>query len=69
MEANENFEKIDIPVEEDEATRIRDKRKQMCDQILKIEKDNIILITAVTTTVITVFLVILFFITSLTFII
>lgn len=41
MEANENFEKIDIPVEEDEATRIRDKRKQMCDQILKIEKDNI----------------------------
>ena len=41
MEANENYEKIDIPVEEDEATRIRDKRKQMCDQILKIEKDNI----------------------------
>lgn len=41
MEANENFEKIEIPVEEDEATRIRDKRKQMCDQILKIEKDNI----------------------------
>ena len=41
MEANENFEKIDIPVEEDEATRIRDKRKQMCDQILKIEKNNI----------------------------
>ncbi|MBE7709149.1 MAG: hypothetical protein E7Z93_01735 [Cyanobacteria bacterium SIG32] len=41
MEVNENCEKIDIPVEEDEATRIRDKRKQMCDQILKIEKDNI----------------------------
>lgn len=41
MEANENFEKIDIPIEEDEATRIRDKRKQMCDQILKIEKNNI----------------------------
>lgn len=41
MEANENFENINIPIEEDEAARIRDKRKQMCDQILKIEKDNI----------------------------
>lgn len=41
MEANENFENINIPIEEDEATRIRDKRKQMCDQILRIEKDNI----------------------------
>ena len=41
MEVNETCEKIDIPVEEDEAARIRDKRKQMCDQILKIEKDNI----------------------------
>lgn len=41
MEANENFENINIPIEEDEATRIRDKQKQMCDQILRIEKDNI----------------------------
>lgn len=41
MEANENFENINIPIEEDEAVRIRDKRKQMCDQILRIEKDNI----------------------------
>ncbi len=41
MEDKENFEKIDIPVEKDDATRLRDKRKQMCDQILKIEKDNI----------------------------
>lgn len=41
METNENFEKIDIPIEADEAEKIREKRKQMCDLILKIEKDNI----------------------------
>ena len=41
MDVNENDERIEIPIEEDEATRIKNIRTNMCDQILKIEKDNI----------------------------
>lgn len=43
MEQSEenDFSSISIPAEEDEITRIRNLRNTMCNQILKIEKDNI----------------------------
>lgn len=43
MEPSEekDFSSISIPAEEDETTRIRNLRNKMCNQILKIEKDNI----------------------------
>jgi len=43
MEPSEenDFSSISIPAEEDEITRIRNLRNKMCNQILKIEKDNI----------------------------
>ena len=41
METNKDFETVEVPVEIDEATKISDKRNKMCNQILRIEKDNI----------------------------
>ena len=40
MEEKEKIQDVDMPLD-DEATKIRDKRNKMCNQILKIEKDNI----------------------------
>ena len=41
MEEKEAIENLEIPVEENEATTISEKRNKMCNEILKIEKNNI----------------------------
>jgi len=41
MEEKEAIENLEIPVEVDEATKISEKRNKMCNEILKIEKNNI----------------------------
>lgn len=40
MEEKDTIGNVNIPLD-DEATRIREKRSKMCDQILEIEKKNV----------------------------